>query len=90
MEWPLSEHREGSGGARNKILVKSGIDKYFREILTGTKKNGRRKILINFVRYQWPLQEKRARKICGSDWSLTIVGANVIILTGEKNVNKQI
>lgn len=36
------------------------------------------------------MQEKRARKICGSDSSFTIVGANVIILTGEKNVNKQI
>lgn len=44
----MSEHREGGGGARNKILVKSGIDKYFREILIDMKKREGEKVLINF------------------------------------------
>lgn len=39
----MFEHREGGGGARNKILVKSGNDKKFRVILIDMKKRGRRR-----------------------------------------------
>lgn len=33
----MFEHREGGGGARNKILVKSGNEKDFRVILIDMK-----------------------------------------------------
>lgn len=38
----MFEHREGSGRARNKILVKSGNDRYFRVIVIDMDKRGRR------------------------------------------------
>lgn len=45
----MFEHREGGGGARNKILVKSGNDKDFRVILIDMKNTRRKKkVLINF------------------------------------------
>lgn len=39
----MFEHGEGSGGARNKILVKSGNDRDFRVIVIDMEKRGRRK-----------------------------------------------
>lgn len=39
----MFEHREGSGRARNKILVKSGNDRDFRVIVIDMEKRGRRK-----------------------------------------------
>lgn len=42
------------------------------------------------LRYQETLQEKRARKRCGSGYSLTVVGADVIVITVKKDLDKQV
>lgn len=38
------------------------------------------------LRYQQTLQEKRARKRCRSGCSLTVDGADVIVITREKKI----
>lgn len=42
------------------------------------------------LRYQETLQEKRTRKRCASGYSLTVVGADVVAITGEKDLDKQV
>lgn len=90
MGCPLFEQRQGDGGARNKLQVKSCNDRDFTGFLIAMEKGGRRKNMNSVLRCQETLQEKRARKRCGSGCSLTVVGADVMVITGEKDLNKQV
>lgn len=86
----MFEQREGGGGARNKFQVKSCNDRDFTGVLIAMEKGGRRKNMNSVLRYQETLQEKKARKRCGFVCSFTVVGAAVMVLTGEKDLNRQV
>lgn len=90
MGWPLFEQREGGGEARNKFQVKSCNGREFTRVLIAVEKGGRRRSMNSVLRYQETLQEKRARKRCGSGYSLTVVGADVIVITVKKDLDKQV
>lgn len=66
MGWPLFEQRGGGGGARNTLQVKSCNGREFTGVLMAVQKGRRRKNKNSVLRYQETLEEKRARKVCGS------------------------
>lgn len=73
MRWSLLEQRERSGGARNKLQVKTCNEGEFAGGLILVEKN------MNSVLRYWETSQNSARERCESGHLFTTVGADVLL-----------
>lgn len=73
MRWSLLEQRGHSGGARNKLQVKTCNDGEIAGVLIPREKN------MNLVLRYWETSQSRARERCESGHWFTTAGADVLL-----------